>query len=171
MTTAITGKRQVPESPPARPTAKQARFEPTLATVAELVEERKIDPTKLQELLDFSYSLVAATKKTMSSNTICSLCGKGENGSMESRRKCKCRIFTVCQDCEHDNELEGGGIIECKGCENLLCSAKDGKCERRKCEVCEDEVCKDCLTESECKCYKLCEVCADNFDCVDCING
>ena len=104
----------------------------------------------------------------MRSSRICTLCKKKGKTGVESRRKCKCRIFTVCRNCETNVDLEKMDVIECKVCKNLLCSAIEGKCETRDCEGCDQEVCKDCMPVLECGCDNVCRKCAEHpdFECI-----
>jgi hypothetical protein len=80
---------------------------------------------------------------------------------------CACKEALVCQECVDDDKKEEPFNCCCEGCENIIvCLA--GECDYGDCEACGSRACQGCMTETRCGNTKLCEVCAEDYDCVDC---
>lgn len=165
---AAKGKRKAPGKTAAMPKGKRGRPQLSLPEISDIIQQNITDPEGLQRLLDYSTSLAEAAKKAMSSSTVCTVCKKGGGGSKKPLRKCICRNFTVCWDCEVDDKLEDTDVIECPICDDLVCEANKGKCRRQKCEVCNKECCNGCMTKTECEVTTLCDNCKEDYECPDC---
>ena len=139
MTTTI--KRKAPETTSATPKAKQCRPGlglPNVSEIPDLVQQNMTDPEQMQHHLYYGYSFVDAVRESMVSSTVCAICHT--EGSMKSRKKCKSWIFTICEDCECEEEFEDTGVIKCFFlCEDVLCKAEKEQCKRQTCKVCNKE--------------------------------
>ena len=163
-----TGKRGGPETTSATPKTKQYRPQLSLPEISDLIQQNMTDPEEMQRLMDYGASLVEAARKSMVSSTVCTICKKRGGGSMKSRSKCKCRLFTVCEECEIEGKLEDTDVMECEDCKNLVCDTNKGDCERHSCDVCGKALCKDCMTKTKCGFTTLCVDCSDDYTCEDC---
>ena len=149
------------------PRAKQCRPQLTLPEISALQQNIK-DPEEIQRLLDYGTSLAEAAKKGMSSSVVCAVCEKEGGKSMKPTKKCKCRFFTVCEECDVANKLEDMDVMKCESCEDLACSTRKGNCERYSCDIRSKGICKDCMTKTRCERATLRLDCSEGYACEDC---